>query len=116
MAKPETKFKVKVLAELRKIPCSYWQKLNDRTTAGLPDLIGCYRGHFFAIELKSGKPKASPLQRQVLDYIENAGGHAFVMSPENFKEVLGIILFIGSQIKTSECGLDRMNQSQNNKC
>lgn len=46
----------------------------DLYNVGIPDLIGCYDGKFFAIELKVKKNKPTPLQAQRLLMIENAGG------------------------------------------
>jgi hypothetical protein len=42
--------------------------------AGLPDIIGCYRGRLFAFEDKSPGKRATPLQRHVLAQIAVAGG------------------------------------------
>lgn len=46
----------------------------DLYNVGIPDLIGCYRGKFFAIELKVKKNKPTPLQTQRLLSVEKAGG------------------------------------------
>lgn len=48
--------------------------------AGLPDIIGCYRGRFIAFEVKRdehGKPTA--LQAFYLDRIKRAGGVALLI-------------------------------------
>lgn len=45
--------------------------------AGLPDIIGCYRGRFISFEVKRDeKKKTSPLQAWVLSRIRHAGGVA----------------------------------------
>lgn len=46
--------------------------------AGLPDLIGCHRGRFFAIEVKMPGNKPSKIQRHVMGKIEAAGGRVCV--------------------------------------
>jgi len=46
----------------------------DRFSSGIPDIIGCLDGRFFAIELKFGKGKPTRLQLYVMDQIERAGG------------------------------------------
>ena len=54
---------------------------------GLPDIIGCVGGVFFAIELKT-KSKVTAIQAYTLRCIEKAGGQTFVGRPENEKEIL----------------------------
>ena len=52
--------------------------------AGLPDLVGCYRGRFFGFEVKreEGIP-AKPIQQYFLGRIRKAGGMAsLIHSPE----------------------------------
>ena len=52
------------------------------STVGIPDIVGCYRGQFVAIELKSpdrGKDPAktlSPAQRRMLESISENDGWA----------------------------------------
>jgi hypothetical protein len=46
----------------------------DRYNVGIPDLIGCYDGKFFAIELKVKKNTPTELQKIRLADIERAGG------------------------------------------
>ena len=41
---------------------------------GVPDIVGCYRGWFFAIEAKAPGKEATPLQEHELESIEKAGG------------------------------------------
>lgn len=49
-------------------------------SAGIPDLLSCYKGKFLAIEVKTptGKGKASDLQRLKIQDIRQAGGVAFI--------------------------------------
>jgi hypothetical protein len=42
----------------------------------LPDLIGCLRGRFFAIEVKRPGEQPTPLQVQTLQAMRNAYGYA----------------------------------------
>ena len=46
----------------------------DRYNVGIPDLLGCYAGKFFAIELKIKNNKPTELQKVRLQEIETAGG------------------------------------------
>ena len=44
----------------------------DRYNVGIPDLLGCYDGKFFAIELKVKNNKPTELQKVRLQEIETA--------------------------------------------
>lgn len=52
---------------------------NDYTRIGMPDLVGCFRGRYIAIEVKAPGKKATPAQLRVLEEIRAAGGLAYVM-------------------------------------
>lgn len=47
--------------------------------AGLPDIMGCYMGRFFALEVKRPGEKPTRLQQFVLEAISFAGGIAKVV-------------------------------------
>jgi hypothetical protein len=58
--------------------------------AGLPDIVGCYEGRFFGLELKMPGNKPTRLQEITLEHIRNSGGIAGVCySLEDVKAVLG---------------------------
>lgn len=67
------------MAYLKELPDSWWVKISDKYTAGLPDVVGSLRGHFVAFELKSATGTASDLQEWVLKQIRDTGGGAFVV-------------------------------------
>ena len=46
---------------------------------GLPDIVGCHDGYFFAFEVKLPGQKATKLQQYTLDEITGAGGVAKVV-------------------------------------
>ena len=50
---------------------------------GIPDVLGCYRGRFVALEVKkptrSGRPQASSRQELTIRRIVRAGGFARVI-------------------------------------
>ena len=48
-------------------------------TAGIPDIIVCYRGRFIALECKVGKNNPTVLQAQTIRQIIAAGGYAMVV-------------------------------------
>lgn len=55
--------------------------------AGIPDIIGCYRGLFVAIECKAGKGKTTALQDREINAIRTAKGLAFVINEENVDQL-----------------------------
>ena len=58
-------------------------------TAGIPDLIVCYKGRFIAFEVKKPGGKPTLLQKLTLNKIERAKGIAkIVTSVEQVKEII----------------------------
>ena len=47
-------------------------------SAGIPDILACYKGVFLGIEVKVGKNTPSELQKAKVKLINDAGGLAFV--------------------------------------
>jgi hypothetical protein len=60
----------------KEFPGVYYFKESNRWISGLPDLIICAWGIFCAMEIKTIKGKATPLQEYVLKTIRAAGGVA----------------------------------------
>lgn len=56
--------------------------------SGVPDIIGCYRGRFIAIECKAGDNEPTALQRRELMRIHEADGLAWVVN-ENVVDEIG---------------------------
>jgi len=77
---PEGRAKAKVRAILSKYPSmyTYWPVPSGfgRTTI---DVIGCYRGHFFAVEVKGEGKKPTLRQTQELASMAKAMGKTFVI-------------------------------------
>jgi hypothetical protein len=88
VAQPETRFKIKVQAELKKFPNLWFVKIQMVATRGIPDILICYKGLFIAAELKVGKNKLTELQQFTLDKITNAGGKSWTVTPTNLKDFL----------------------------
>lgn len=89
---PETRFKTRALKDLRALPGSWWVKVQQVGIAGTPDILGCVRGHFVAVELKATvRDKPTKLQAHNLASIKNAGGWAVVTSPEIWPETLAAL-------------------------
>jgi len=58
-------------------------------TAGLPDIIVCYRGRFVAFEVKTPSGRPSKLQEITIQRIKAAKGQAcIVRSVEDVKQIL----------------------------
>ena len=75
----ETRLKEKVLAMIkREFPDAWVYKTSDRWKSGIPDILVCKEGRFFAVELKVGNNKATRLQLYVLKQIKRAGGRVAV--------------------------------------
>ena len=58
-------------------------------TAGLPDIIVCYRGRFVAFEVKTETGRPSKLQEITIAKIKAAKGEAFIV--RSVQEVQAII-------------------------
>jgi len=59
---------------------AYIIKVITASKKGVPDIIGCYKGHFIAIEVKTPTTmnNVSPLQQYNLREINDRGGYAIV--------------------------------------
>ena len=55
--------------------------------SGVPDIIGCYQGAFFAIECKAGSNTTTALQDRELTNIRQCGGAAIIVNEGNMNEV-----------------------------
>lgn len=80
-----------IMRFLKTIPsCFAWKTHGGMYgTAGLPDIICCYRGRFVGLEVKTPSGKLTKLQETTLRRIQAAKGQAFkVTSVEEVKEIL----------------------------
>ena len=48
-------------------------------TAGIPDIIACVDGRFYAFEVKTETGKATELQKATIRKIQRAGGMAVIV-------------------------------------
>lgn len=79
---PESRLTKKILTALREIPASWWVKIpGGAFLSGIPDILGCVRGHFYALEVKSPETGhgVTALQALTIDAINAAGGTARVV-------------------------------------
>ena len=92
-SKPETKVVRKCIAFLEKNYPGFYFKTHGGLyqRAGLPDILGVYKGRFIGIEIKCpGKENTlTDLQKKTLDKISRSGGVAFMAtSPEQLDQIL----------------------------
>lgn len=80
-----------ILKYLKAQPCCFVFKEHGGmySTAGIPDIICCYKGKFVAFEVKTKKGKLSKLQEVIIEGIRQAGGVAAkVTSLAEVKDIL----------------------------
>lgn len=70
--------------------CFYWKEHGGQYgTAGIPDIIVCYKGRFIALEAKVGRNQPTRLQAATIVQIRHAGGIAAVVrSVDEVKEIM----------------------------
>lgn len=81
-----------ILRYLKTIPgCFAWKEHGGMYgTAGIPDVICCYRGLFYGFEVKTDTGKPTKLQIATIRKINEAGGTALIVrSVEEVKAVIG---------------------------
>ena len=88
----ESKFKERVLKDLKKVPNLYVLKTQERSRRGVPDLLICHKGKFIAIELKVDGEKPTKLQDIKLKEIRLAGGLSFSTTPSQWESHLEMLL------------------------
>lgn len=87
----EAKIQKDILAHLNKQVGGFWWKdaAGPYQRQGIPDIVGCHDGHFYAFEVK--RPlvgELSAIQRHTLTAINAAGGSAYVVtSVEDVRQV-----------------------------
>ena len=89
---PEGRIKAKVVAQLKALGAYYFFPVTSGFgRSGVPDIVGCYRGRFFAIECKAGANKPTALQQKNIDEITKAGGLAWVVNEDNVNLVTHVL-------------------------
>ena len=70
--------------------CFFWKEHGGQYgTAGIPDLIVCYKGRFLGLEAKVGSNRPTKLQEHTIEQIQKAGGTAVVVrSIDDVKRVI----------------------------
>lgn len=97
--KAETNLHTRILKALRKeFPGSWWFKVwgGPFTPAGIPDLMGCVCGLFFALEVKlpdNKRSKTSKIQDETIADLRKANAHARVVrSPQEAVDYVRSVL------------------------
>ena len=81
---PEGKVKDKAKHILDKIGAYYFMpSTGGYGRSGIPDIVGCLNGVFFAIECKANGGRPTALQLREIDRINVAGGFAIVVDEDN---------------------------------
>ena len=88
---PEAKVKKKVAEQLKQLERITSTNTGGYGRSGVPDIVGCYRGNFFAFECKAGTNKPTALQLKNLSDIDVAGGISCVVNEENMMDIEKIL-------------------------
>lgn len=89
---PEAKVKAKVVTQLKALGAYYFYPVTGGYGgSGVPDIVGCFRGRFFAIECKAGNNRPTPLQQKNIDAITKQRGVVWVVNEENMNEVTKVL-------------------------
>ena len=89
---PEAKVKKRVKEILDKLEAYYFMPATGGYgRSGIPDIVGCLNGVFFAIECKAGKGIPTALQEREINKIRNAGGHAWLVNEENVEQLYELL-------------------------
>jgi hypothetical protein len=90
---PEAKVKKIVTGQLKQLGAYYFYPVTGGFgRSGVPDIVGCYQGLFFAIECKAGNNKPTPLQQKNMGEIAQAGGLTWVVNEQNAHDVSATLL------------------------
>ena len=92
---PEKRVKnqvVKHLKELGEDVYYFFPATGGYGRSGVPDIVGCYKGKFFAIECKAGKNTTTALQERELANIAKAAGVGWVVNEDHIDSVRKVLL------------------------
>lgn len=98
---PENKVKNQVRATLDKYAhlglWYFFVPQNGYGRSGVPDIVGCFRGYFFAIECKAGDNQPTALQEKEMNGIHRAGGRAIVVNEKNLDRLEGMLMTLAGE-------------------
>jgi Holliday junction resolvase len=98
MQTPERKVKTKVTKLLTERG-AYWfyPVASGYGSAGIPDIVCCYRGKFIGIECKAGSGRTTALQENNLERIRLCKGFALVVR-EDLTELIAVLDFLDGKV------------------
>ena len=104
---PETKFYQEIKRKLSDIS---WTRLENLSTLGTPDLLGCNSsGHFFTVELKVTKSKKIKFSPHQIAFHTRHPHNTFIMVKDQGplpKNTFSVSMYRGSRIlELAACGL-----------
>lgn len=89
---PEGKVKARVVKQLKEMGVYHFSPVTGGFgRSGVPDIIGCMNGQFFAIECKAGKGVTTALQDKNIESIRENGGFAIVVNEDNMDAVTTLL-------------------------
>lgn len=77
----ESQATTKLVGKLKEF--GHFWKASDKFLAGVPDIVGCYKGRFAAIEMKIDYNSPSPIQIHTMLSIAKNGGSVSVVTYSN---------------------------------
>ena len=91
-----------ILRYLKAVPdCFAWKTHGGMYgTAGIPDIIACVNGRFFAFEVKTATGKVTALQKATLQKILASGGTAEIV--RSVDEVRAILTARGIALRNAQ--------------
>lgn len=66
------------------------------TKSGIPDLLVCLNGQFLGVELKAPRGVPTDLQLHTLREIDDAGGYAVLLYPDDFERFQTMVRYISA--------------------
>jgi Holliday junction resolvase len=85
---PEAKVKKRVVEQLKLLGAYHFYPVTGGYGgSGVPDIVGCYNGRFFAIECKAGTNKPTALQEKNINAIRASNGAVIIVNELNMMEV-----------------------------
>lgn len=95
---PESKVKDKAKRILDSIGAYYFMPATGGYgRSGVPDIVGCLNGVFFAVECKANGGRPTALQLREIDRINVAGGFAVVVDEGNVSLLESLSKLLGER-------------------
>ena len=96
---PESRVKANIVNVLKDEQVYYFfPATHGYGRSGVPDIVACVNGIFFAIECKAGKGKVTALQARELQSIRKANGVAVVANETNWEMIRPLIRKMKSMV------------------